>query len=131
MPRDKKTAIFDECTDINYKPVFEKAGWTVKLTTRQRRVEGRKYFLDPEIFEKSEFKHPVVTKDARMEGTVSQPFRRAGKIILKQPRKSTKEEEEYKTKVKEFASEITENDMKETIVVIPLKGKVKKIKWVS
>lgn len=100
----KPLLIFDESVGDDYKAAIEASGlWRVILTTRQRRAAGRRRFNDPEIFGIGEYKHPVVTRDCVMTGDTHKPYKKAGKIILRQPDKNKGEnKEEYKSKITNF-----------------------------
>ena len=125
--------VFDESVGDDYKSAFEESGfWKVVLTTRQRRVTARKRFDDPEIFKMGEYKFPVITRDCVMTGDIHTPFKKAGKIILRQPDKNKGEsKEEYKAKISRLmATKIKDpNFFNGKVSLIPVKKATLSIKW--
>ena len=74
------------------------------------------------------YKYPVVTRDRKM--VENKNYKRAGKVILQQPRKGDGEKK-YKHKIKNYMSATTANKLKGIQTLIPIKGNVVHIQWVD
>ncbi|MBU3979539.1 hypothetical protein KJ980_08245 [Patescibacteria group bacterium] len=131
--KKKLLIVFDESVGDDYKDSFEKpATCKVILTTRKRRITGRKRFDDPEIFKMGQYKYPIATRDCVMTGDSHKPYKKAGKIILRQPDKSKGENiEAYKLKITKFLIQQKDksNIFHNNIALIPVIKPIIIMRW--